>query len=418
MLMFTWNVPNNENFQITTISGAIDPTTLSEIIIGIDLAHNNNFTREEIVNLTSNIETTFSSQNIIFLENEFDLNSLRDIDVLMLMSPTSVYTEDEIEVVKEYISLGNSLLLANDNLNQSLPINEISSQFGLTFDLDAKIMSNSGNSESFEYNYLAKNFTSPSIPLTEEMTQVMIPNGIGVSFDEDFILPNSTISPKISYFSPVLIKNVIQDPYSNNTIINSIEFENAARIVAIGSSSLFNNTYIEPLDENENTSYDYIDNTNFALNSLKWLGHNTGVMQFYDEWIDRDILAIEIGTIISGNVTLVDSENQSIPQTTVMITLERGGAYLASQPMAIEPQNPQNYFGWISTEGLDHGYIDLLFTAERIGYSPIEVRAGRFFLPLDIEGSRLPDISMIGLLVATLMIFFSTAIVVLFSKEK
>ena len=53
---------NNANLRVTTVQGTVKPTLESEIVIGIDLSHDNDVNSSEIANLTSILNTTFSSQ--------------------------------------------------------------------------------------------------------------------------------------------------------------------------------------------------------------------------------------------------------------------------------------------------------------------------------------------------------------------
>ena len=49
---------NNANLNIASVQGTVKPTLESEIVIGIDLSHDNDINSSELVNLTSILNTT------------------------------------------------------------------------------------------------------------------------------------------------------------------------------------------------------------------------------------------------------------------------------------------------------------------------------------------------------------------------
>jgi hypothetical protein len=236
---------------------------------------------------------------------------------------------------------------------------------------------------------------------------------LGISFNESKL--ESYQSPAILSYNPILLVNSDEDPSEDNTLVSTLEFGSGARILAIGSAEMFNNSYIEPL---ANTSSIFLDNTDFFINAIKWLGKNTGIMNFYDPWVDLDGQSIIIDTIINGNVTLVNSRNQSLSQVQLIITLERTGSILSSRIMHIHPNNASKYFGWVSTEDLKYGYCDIIFIANHIGYLPIEVTAGRVYLEPPFPSPRAPNPAIQGLYWASSLLFISSAIVIYLNLEK
>ncbi len=178
---------------------------------------------------------------------------------------------------------------------------------------------------------------------------------------------------------------------------------------------MFNNSYIEPLD---NSTSSFLDNTDFLINSIKWLGRNTGIMSFFDPWADHNGDSIQLGEIISGNVTLVDSNNEELTQSHIFIALERTGTILRSRIMSVDPTNSSKFFGSIDTEGLSSGYCDVIFIANRIGYLPISVTAGRIFLERPFPSPLLPNLALFGLLIAIIVIFASTAVIIRMNIKK
>ncbi|MFX1514995.1 MAG: hypothetical protein ACFFC6_01710 [Promethearchaeota archaeon] len=398
---------NNADFRVTTVQGAVKPTSESEIVIGIDLSHDNDINSSEIANLTSILEATFSSKQIVFLNEKFTSEDLADIDVLTILAPNTAFGLDpnEIEIVEEFIKKGKSILAATGFRNQTRePLNDLLNIYGLSFNYTKSIISEKA---------ITRNFTTPKIPLTENISQLLCPNGLGISFNESKL--ESYLSPAIVHYNPVLLVNSDEIPSEKNTLISSLEFENGARILAIGSSDMFNNSYIEPL---ANTSSVFLDNTGFFINAVKWLGKNTGIMSFYESWVNLDAQSIKIGDIIHGNVTLVNSLNQSLPQVQLMITLERTGSILSSRGMQISPNNSSRYFGWVSTEDLSYGYCDIIFVASHVGYLPIEVTAGRIYIEPPFPSPQLPNPAMVSLFLASVILFVSSVLFVYLNLEK
>ena len=406
VFFLTTLMTNNANLFIETVQGTVKPTPESEIVIGIDLAHNNALNSSQIENLTSILESTFSSEQVEFLDEKFTSENLVDIDVLTILAPTTAFDLDlkEIEVVEELIKNGKSILVATGYRNQTIdPLNDLLDLYGLSFNYSRSIMSED----------LARNFTTPKIPLTENISQLICPNGLGISFNESKL--ESYQSPAIVNYNPILLVNSDEPSSENNTLISTLEFENGARILAIGSADMFNNSYIEPL---ANTTSIFLDNTDFLINAIKWLGKNTGIMNFYEPWIDLDGQSIEIGEIIHGNVTLVNSKNQSLSQVQLIITLERTGTILNSRGMTTSPNNASRYFGWVSTEDLGYGYCDIIFMANHVGYLPIEVAAGRVYLEPPFPLPQQPNPAIYGLFLASTILFISSVIFVYLNLEK
>ena len=398
----------DENINPMVVQGVVTPTLESDIVIGIDMAHNNNISVDQVVNLTSILNSTFSSTQVVFLNENLNTEQLTSINVLIVLAPTTAYSESEIEDIEEYIKKGNSLLIATRYMNQTNEhSNDLVDIFGLSFNLSSSIIPDVARNNLDQYEYLARDFTTPITPITENISQIIVPNGLGISFNSTKL--DTYDSPLITNYHPILLMNKTASPSENNTIASSLEFENGARIIAIGSADMFNNSYIEPL---VNTTSTFMDNTDFLMNSIKWLGRNTGIMSFFDSWTDRAGDSIKLNEIISGNVTLVDSEYKSLSQAHISIALERTGAILRSRIMTVDPMNSSRFFGSIETEGLTSGYCDVIFMANRIGYLPIEITAGRIFLERPFPSPILPNLAIWGLFVAIVVIFISSAFLV------
>jgi len=403
---------------MNAIQGAIEPTIESEIVIGIDQGHLNNLSSNEITNLTYILNTTFDSQGVIFLTDEFSPDTLSNIDVLIILAPTGAYSEAEIEAVEDFLEDGKSLLIATGFRDQDEDVtNDILNPYGLRFNLSSSVIPETARTPGNQYYNLARNFTDPPIPVTENITQLFFPNGIGISFNESRL--ESFKSPIIlSYnpYNPILLKNSDELPSENNTLAATLELENSGRILAIGSANMFNNSFINPLPPDTPV---FMQNTDFILNVIKWLGKNTGIMNFYEPWVNLDDQPVLKNKIIDGNVTLVDSRNQTIVPKQIVIALEQDGSILSSRTMFEDPTNTSKFFGWISTERLKSGWIDVMFIANREGYLPIELRAANFYLDPPFPSPLLPNLAIWGLFLATLVLFFSTAVFVWINlKEK
>lgn len=408
LYLTTFNT-NTKNQDIILVQGAIKPTSNSEIVIGVDFSHLNNVSSNELTNLTSILNTTFSSQKIIFLREKFTpgiSGNLANIDVLTILAPTIAYSDQEIQAIEEFIESGKSLFIASGFRDQvEEPINELSSFYGLSYDFTNPITPK---------NLIARGFLTPATPLIENISQVMFTNGMRISFNESRL--ESDNSPAIVSYNPILVKDLDTPPSENNTLIYSIEFQSGARLLAVGSVDMFNNSYIEPLSNNTNI---FLDNTDFFLNAIKWLGKNTGVMKFLDPWVDLDGRRIQLGQVIHGNVTVVNSRNQSLSQVQVVIALENTGSLLSSRNMRVDPSNASKFFGWVNTEGLTYGWRDVVFSAKLVGYFPIELRsAGRIYLDPPFPTPLPPDIAIFGGYLVTIMIFFSTTLFLYLNIKK
>jgi hypothetical protein len=392
--------------------GAVSPTLESDIAIGIDMGHNNNISESQLSNLTALLNGIFSpTEDVKFFSDNINEDALRTVDVLLVLAPTTSFTDSEIQDVEDFIKDGKSMLVATGYMNQTTEnSNEILERFGLSFNLSSSIIptevrENTGITE--HYDYLARNFTTPITPITENISQIELPNALGISFNSSKL--ETYVSPSITYFNPLLLKDSTVEPSENNTLASTLELENGARILTIGSVDMFNDTYIKPLD---NSTSVFLDNSEFITNSIRWLGRNTGIMSFYNPWTSLEGQSVKLGVIIDGNVTLVNSKNQSLSQTQIFIALERTGTILAQRILNVDPFNSTRFFGSINTEGLSSGSCDIIFIANRIGYLPIQVFASRIYLESPFPSPVLPDFALFGLLIAIVVLFVSSAFLV------
>jgi hypothetical protein len=394
------------------VTGAVTPTLESDIVIGIDMAHNNNISESQLSNLTTLLNGIFSpAEDVKFLSDNVNTEALLTIDVLLVLAPITSYSDSEIRDVETFIKDGNSMLVAAGYMNQTTEdANSILDPFGLSFNLSSSLIPADvrSNTEIIQqYDYLGRNFTTPITPITENISQIFLPNALGISFNETKL--DSYVSPAITYFNPLLLKDSTEEPSENNTLASTLEFENGARILTIGSVDMFNDTYNEPL---ENTTSVFFDNSDFIINSIRWLGRNTGIMSFYNPWTDREGQSIKFGVTVYGNVTLVDSQDQSLSQTQIFIALERTGSILTKRIMNVDPLNSTKFFGSVETEGLTSGSCDIIFIANRIGYLPIQVFAGRIYLERPFPTPILPNFALWGLIIAVIVLFVSSAFLV------
>jgi len=231
------------------IQGADTPTLESDIVIGIDMAHNNNISVNQLSNLTTLLNTTFSSTQVVFLGTNVNSDELSRIDVLVVLAPTIEFTETEIEDVENFIKNGNSMLVATGYMNQSIEhSNGILNTFGLTFNISSSVIPEqvmNNKNITISYSNITRDFTTPITPITENISQIIYPNGLGISFNDSKL--ESYNSPAITHFNPILLMNSSAKISGNNTLASTLEFENGARILTIGSVDMFNNSYIEQL---------------------------------------------------------------------------------------------------------------------------------------------------------------------------
>ncbi len=412
-VIFLTAVAINDNHSASMIvKGAVSPTLESDIVIGIDMVHDNNISESQLSNLTTLLNQIFSpDEDVKFLSDNLNEDTLGSIDVLLVLAPTTSYTDSEVQNIEEFVKDGNSMLVAAGYMNQTTEnANEILDVFGLSFNLSSSLIPSEvreNNETVQQYEYLARDFTTPITPITENISQIQLPNALGISFNESKL--DTYVSPAITYFNPLLLKDSTNNATENNTLASTLEFENGARILTIGSSDMFNDSYIEPLD---NTTNVFIDNSDFIINSIRWLGRNTGIMSFYNPWTDHEGQSVKLGVIINGNVTLVNSQNESLSQTQIFIALERSGSILTQRIMNVDPSNSSRFFGSVDTDGLSGGSCDIIFIANRIGYLPIQVFAGRIYLESPFPSPKLPNFALFGLLIAVLILFISSAFLV------
>ena len=93
---------------------------------------------------------------------------LENYDILIIKTPTSPYTEDEIEVIRKFVFGGGGLLLIGDHTNvfgTSTFINPVAERFGLRFNYDATYEFKTGSLSYYEPPAFYSHPVVQSVPL-------------------------------------------------------------------------------------------------------------------------------------------------------------------------------------------------------------------------------------------------------------
>lgn len=128
---------------------------------------------------------------------------LKDVDVLVLKTPTQPYSKGEIEAILEFVKQGGGLLMISDHTNlfgMSSYLNEIATRFGIKFRYDDTFDLPTGDLSRFEPNPIGRHtalrmvdrldfLTSCSIHGSPLIAPIIVGYGLG-SEDADYGHPN------------------------------------------------------------------------------------------------------------------------------------------------------------------------------------------------------------------------------------
>ncbi|MFX1254647.1 MAG: hypothetical protein ACFFCZ_23750 [Promethearchaeota archaeon] len=422
----------SQTITINMKSNVRVPTNPDDFKIVFHLHHDPVIEESQLRDLFETLNDTFQIEILTTPLRATDLDSQ---DVLVIFGPSEKYSEEtttEIPIIHEFVEKGGSLLIAADSDNDvKAALDEIMDPYGIIFGNDTA----TGNTYLPEPYVFVKDFSSPRIPALDNITQLVY-HGTNLTFNEEFFYKNSTLFKE--RYPLMFADSDTWGGYDSTILAAAVELNRGrSRILVTGSIDMWNNTFIQNSTEIDrgdliniagtSLNVSFIDNTLFAENAFKWLGGTIGHFKFSNDSIQAPTVEVkkefaeqsgtyqtlEIGEIISGSVVVRDWSNIPLNSVNLTFSLERTGNILRAGQMT-EDQNGY-YKGYINTTGINSGWIDSTFTANKRGFveSWFEAETGRIWLIPEPKTQIPVNLAMLTLLGAAIAVFIISVILVL-----
>jgi len=252
-------------------------------------------------------------ENVIINKNPISKSLLAAADVLIIFSINTHLTQDEINAIKDFIEnkSGAVLFAANREYywGNNSDYNEITAEYGITF-LKSTIYDENNNTGKSRYPYLRVFANNTLADLLSENVSVVQYEGGALDVDEakgavKILLGDEDPVPNNTY---AMQADTIIANGSDVIAAAAVDLEDGGRIFAIGSSSVFRD------------SYDYFaTNKEFIENVMGWL---EGELIRKSAVLYMDVSApSELPMRNNGTLTVVVSNFGGVNATNVNLTI-------------------------------------------------------------------------------------------------
>ncbi len=413
------------------------PRNITEIKVGIDFNHDNLFNKTLFKDAFALINQTFSTSKIRFISTRLQDATLQDIDVLIIFAPNKTYTKEEMDAIKNFLNDNQKgLLVAGGFLgNKSYTepqkaINSLSRSFGIEYEYSNPIFTkqnititnetlDSNNNTVIETIEITvnstvvptANFTTPITPVTAGLRQVLLADSVTMKINQTAIDEELVLYQRYDLLMAKGDNQTTEVP-----VIHAVELESSSRAVFLSSYQLFNDSFIDPFEENTNGTIKTFpivqDNTKLLNQTIQWLGHYLGYFKFNGTKIFRHTTAkgdLEIykGDLVSGEVFIFDALTKTpVDDTSVTLFVEKTNI-IDYSPM-YERSSGLFWFQY-NTTGLRSGGTHFNFLGEHLGYFPVVGEMGRVFIRYDELGPAPVNLSMWLVIIITTVIVVYTA---------
>lgn len=409
--------------------GNKSPKQLDSIKVGIDVGHNNLFNKTLFEDAFTLLNDTFAASGVRFITTRLQEATLQDLDVLIIFGPNVSYSENEVNAIKSFLNDQQKGLLVAGGFsgNESFSsaqnaINSLSKSFGIEFDYSDRIFKkanvtvaiNETNTTEITVNNTVMptaNFTSPLTPVTEDLRQVLLADAVNMKVNESHLDEELVL-----YQRYTLLTAKGDNQTSDVPIIHALEFESSSRAMFLASYQLFNDSFVDPIEEEANSTvktFPFVqDNTRLLNQTMQWLGHYLGYFKFNATNLFRHTTAeaeneIYKGDVVSGEVFIFDAQTETpVDGMSTTLFIERTNI-LDYAPM-FERSSGLFWFQY-NTTGLGAGGVTFNFLGEHPGYFPVVGEIGRVFIRYDEPGPAPANLSMWVLIAATTVIVGWTA---------
>lgn len=357
-----------------------------DITILFDLSHNSNTT--DIAIKYSGIANWTNDNGFQLIVNEGDFlveDTLRFIDVLMILEPDEDFTEPEIDVVKLFIENGRSMILAGSEATANTNANNFTKPFGFQFDnTTARYINTTLPAADGENNTLSSFFSTDFLdhPLINENQYVPLTDKIitKIKYTGTLLEQNASWITGFTEESNLTDFDEIIDSYSlfygnesifadkngdtiywqnettgvNNSLITAVETSFGSRILGIGSADILNNTMVGRYEVNEI----------FFERALQWAAKMYAVLRNDDYYISA--YDVKIGESINSSVSFY-AQNDSVIDN-INVTLRIWSAMQIRESFYMTQINNSYYEGVIDTRNLKKGIASVDIIAHKRGY--------------------------------------------------
>lgn len=355
------------------------------------------FLVEEVPELTENNFTHFLTVLEDTLGESETITSITSLNlankqVIVIVSPESNFTENEIAEIETFIENGKSVLYMTGADNLSKVSQKFFDDFFGTslISIDEQLLSND--------TVVTTQFASPRIPAIEDINKLIFPKSVGLTINS-----SAQTNRSLKDIYPLVI-----DSLTGKALALAVEFDSNARIVITGSNLLFSDGV---LDTNS-ISYNISGQTNelFAKNVMLWLGRGTGYFTKQEHTISTVSLAhVGRNELISATANITDHAKRPVKNAEVFLTFETGLTIFSSVYMTFEVTGELS--GVLFTNNIPDGqWYDIEVKISKRGYIDQTFTLGRIFVNPIIIDPTLPSFVMIFIALGGIIIFFSTFI--------
>ncbi|MHA1307191.1 MAG: hypothetical protein ACTSO7_09055 [Candidatus Heimdallarchaeota archaeon] len=359
-----------------------------DIDILIDLSHGNATTNaiaySGLINWTqdNNFGVTINTDG--FLVD----SQLNDKEVLIIIDMQFNFSVSELEPVMDFIQAGNSMLISGSNYTAATNAFEITKPFGFQYTNSSAMYINStdlidpiGENNTLDSFILGNLAESPIfdedqyVPLTQEIVTSLNYTGVTLQFNQTWIdnylnETNADDTEIISSYPLVSGNETIFGDYNgdgtvgenetigaNNTLITAIETAYDARIIAIGSSYILNNTLMSNTPGN-----DY-----FYQRAVQWLAKMYAILQNDD--FEISTFSVNRGGTIDVGASFFAQNNTVASDLNVTIRVWRA-AFLETE-IVLTGVNATYFNGTVDTTDIKKGtvYIDVVAYKQGYGFN-------------------------------------------------
>ena len=330
------------------------------------------------------------------LSSSISSDSIRSSRVITIFGSTTEASTTDVDSIRGALGEGKGLLyLANSDNTSTSAENFFKNLFGaevVNFTTSEVL----GSTYSGTTHYVvATQFNSPTTPVTENITKLVLPHTIGITVNRT-AMSESNVSIRDIY-------PIIYDSTTQKALGLAVEVGTFGRIIILGSTEIFSNEFYLP--NGTYTNMAGINNQQFATNVMNWLGRGSGYFHMLGYKVNvGNLQYIKRGFVVNASATLTDENNNTFTNAEVQFQIELTNYIVDYNYMQYQGNN--SYFGAISTRNAKPGYYDEIhIQIVKRGYILQTFALTRVYVELEFTGPSLPDWTMIAILGAGIIIF-------------
>lgn len=340
--------------------------------------------------------STFNSTGTPNISGGITSSIFPQTQVLTIFGASVQSTQTEINVVRTGITQGKGILYLVGNSSTSAQNFFDSLFYEPVVNFTANELQGSTYSGSLPY-VTATDISSPTTPITANVTKLIFPHTFGITINSTAV---SETNMTIKDIYPVI-------SYNNYSLGVAIEVGDFGRILILGSSQIFSNDFFGTTGPY--SKLQGVDNSKFSKSVIDWLGRADGYFNMFDYSLNVvPKQTVNRGIIINGTAQMTTDNNKTFDDTIVRFELTIPNTILDYNYMTYIGNN--TYTGSIATRKVTPGYwVEIHVELVRRGYIQQSFILGRVYFALEFMGPSLPNISLIVVLFAGILIFIITS---------